>query len=163
MLSGYLVGNTARLATGAPATELYPSIFSPARPEPGPPRPWILLDGPGQRSCCPRKKIVARARPEMLFLAILHYKNMGGPPKPGPAPSPTRKTRPAAAHGTGVGKIFSARKTRVFSARPEPGPSREMLRYTRNSVFRGGQNGRRSLRRAALWRGNVWPGNQTPP
>jgi hypothetical protein len=71
----------------------------------------------------PAKKILARARPEMLFSAILHYKNMGGPPKPGHGPSPTRKTRPAAAHGTGVGRIFSARKTRVFF-RPGPSPAR---------------------------------------
>jgi hypothetical protein len=71
-----------------------------------------------------REKILARARPKM-FLAILHYKNMGAPPKPGPGPSPVRKTRPATGHGTGVGRIFSARKSRVFS-----GPAREMLMYS---------------------------------
>jgi hypothetical protein len=32
----------------------------------------------------PEKTILARARPESLFLAILHYKNMGVPPEPGP-------------------------------------------------------------------------------
>jgi hypothetical protein len=63
---------------------LYLSIFSPARPEPGPPmdltgRVWATI-------LQPAKKILARAQPEMLFLAILHYKNMGGPPEPGPGP-----------------------------------------------------------------------------
>jgi hypothetical protein len=65
----------------------------------------------------------------MLFLTILHYKNIGGPPKLGPGPSPARKTRLAAAHGMGVGKIFSPRKTRIVSAQPESDPPREMLRY----------------------------------
>jgi hypothetical protein len=44
-------------------------------------------------------------------------------------------------HGTGIGKIFSTRKTRIFSARPEPGPTCEMLR----SKAHGGRCGARRL------------------
>jgi hypothetical protein len=120
---------------GTHGSPLYLSIFSPARwPGLGPARTrpahgpyWTGLGGD---LATHKKKILAQARPKMLFLAILHYKNMGSPPKPRLSPSPTRRTRLIAAHGTSVGRIFSAQKTQVFSAWREPGPAREMLRYS---------------------------------
>jgi hypothetical protein len=61
---------------------------------------------------------LARARPEMLFLATLHYKMRRRPTQAWAGPSPTQKLRPDLSSGTVMGRIFSARKiTRIFSAR----------------------------------------------
>jgi hypothetical protein len=67
----------------------------------------------------------ARARHEMLFLVVLHYKMRRRPPKPGPGPSPARELRRDASSGMVMSRIFSTRNNRIFfrpgpnSARPE--------------------------------------------
>jgi hypothetical protein len=66
---------------------------------------------------------LARARPEMLFLVVLHYQCAGGPPKPGPGPSPARKLRPDASSGMVIGRIFSSRNNINFF-QPGPNPAR---------------------------------------
>jgi hypothetical protein len=103
-----------------------------ARPAPGPPtnltgRAWAEI-------LKPAKIFLAQAQPEMLFWLFYTIKCAGGPPKPGPGPSPARKLRPDASSGMVMGRIFSARKNRnIFQpypnpARPKPGLARKMLR-----------------------------------
>jgi hypothetical protein len=103
----------------------YLSILSPARPSPlarpAPGPPTNLTGWAWAEILKPAKKFLARARPEMLFLVVLHYKCAGGPIKPGPSPSPARKVRPDTFSGMVMGRIFSARNNRNFfdPARPE--------------------------------------------
>jgi hypothetical protein len=67
-----------------------PGTLTRCGPDPSPSHPQTLLDGCEHRSRSPRKKIVARAWLEMMFLAILHYKMRERPteahtwPEPGP-------------------------------------------------------------------------------
>jgi hypothetical protein len=63
-------GGSRRALPVKPNQGLDLSIFSPARPG----LATGLTGRAGQRSCSPRKKFLARAQPEILFLAILHYK-----------------------------------------------------------------------------------------
>jgi hypothetical protein len=84
---------TIRMHSSAPCSmqaciQIYLSILSPARPDPlarpGPARPRTLLHERGQRSWSPRKLFLARTRPEMLFLVVLHYKMRGRPARARP-------------------------------------------------------------------------------
>jgi hypothetical protein len=91
-----------------------------ARPEPGPKTeaqhvPW---NGHGQDFLGPKNPDFFRH----------------GPNPPGP--SPTRQLRPDTSHGTVVGRIFSARKTRIFfcPARTRPGPWNAQV-YLRSIFF----------------------------
>jgi hypothetical protein len=78
----------------------------------------------------PEKNTLARVRPKMVFLAILQNKMHGRPPKPGLCPG--RKLGPDAPSGMVMGRIFSTRNNRVFSARAEPDLARKMLISTSN-------------------------------
>jgi hypothetical protein len=101
--------------------KLYLSIFSRpglARARPAHEPYWTGV-GRDLKAC---ETFLARARPKMLFLVILQCK-MRGWPAPSPSPARARpKLRPDRSHGTVMGRIFSARKTRVFS--PDPNPTR---------------------------------------
>jgi hypothetical protein len=104
---------------------LYLSILSSARPgplaRPTPSPPTNLIGRAWVEILKPAKIFLARAQPEMLFLVVLHYKCAGGPPKPGPDPSPAQKLRPNASSGMVMGRIFSAWNNIIFfsPARPE--------------------------------------------
>jgi hypothetical protein len=69
------------------------------------------------------KKILARAWTEMLFLVILHYKIRGRPAQARARHELSPKTKARCVPWTVMGRIFSARKTWFFSARPEPNPA----------------------------------------
>jgi hypothetical protein len=101
---------------------LYLSIFSPAQPGPGPARArtahgpyWTGLGS----DLAAREKTLARARPKMLFLAILHYKNMGGP-----ALSRPEKRGSQLPMGRAWAGFFRPEKPGFFCgpARARPGP-----------------------------------------
>jgi hypothetical protein len=81
----------------------------------------------------PRKIFLARARPEVLFLFVLHYKIRGGPPKPWPGPSLAQKLRPDASSGMVMDRIFSGRNNRIFfsPAPTQPGPKNAQVYYQR--------------------------------
>jgi hypothetical protein len=92
--------------------------LGPARPAPSPPtnlthRAWAEI-------LKTAKLFFARARPEMLFLVVLHYKMRGRP-----AQARAEKLRPDASNGMVMGRIFSAQSNTIFfrlgpnSARPE--------------------------------------------
>jgi hypothetical protein len=59
----------------------------------------------------PAQKILAQAWPEMLFLAILHYKKHGRPAQARTQPKPGPKTEAHSCPWDGRGQDFSARKT----------------------------------------------------
>jgi hypothetical protein len=106
------------------------SFFSPARlafstrvrPEPDPPtdltgRAWAHI-------LQLEKKILSRVRPEMLFLAILHYKMRRRPAQAWARPEPNPKIEARHVQWDGHGQIFSTRNNRFFcgSARTRPDP-----------------------------------------
>jgi hypothetical protein len=118
-------------------SQLYLSIFSPTRPGPGPAhaRP---ADEPYWRAWAEILKLAkfffGPSPAQNAIFSCLHYKMCGRPAQARARSSLAQKLRPDTSHGTGMGRIFSARKTWVFSARPEPGPASEMLRSTRSRV-----------------------------
>jgi hypothetical protein len=72
-----------------------------------------------------RKKKLAPARPEMLFLVILHYKMRKRPAQARARSEPGPKVESQHVPWTVMGRIFSARKTRVFfSTGPKPDTAR---------------------------------------
>jgi hypothetical protein len=94
---------------------------SPARPA-GPARPahgpyWTGLGS----DLAAREKILAKARPEMLFLAILHYKKHGRPAQARvrPEPDPKNEARSCPLDGRGQ-DFFGTKNPGIFSARPGP-------------------------------------------
>jgi hypothetical protein len=109
---------------------VYLGILSPARaqPVPGPPtnhtrRVWAEI-------LKPTNFFLARARPEMLFLVVLHYKMRGRPAQVQARPEPGPKIEARCVQWDGHGHDFLARNNKNFSARPEPSPARKMLRST---------------------------------
>jgi hypothetical protein len=98
-----------------------------ARPAPGPPtnltgRTWAEILKPA--NC------FGPSRPEMLFLVVLRYKICGRPGQAQARPEPGPKIEALHAHRMVMGRIFLSEITEFFSARPEPGPARKMLRST---------------------------------
>jgi hypothetical protein len=77
-------------------------------------RVWAHILQPEKKNLCP-------SQPEMLFLAILHYKIRHA------ARVRPENLRPDASSGTVTARIFSTRNNRVFSVRPEPGSARKVL------------------------------------
>jgi hypothetical protein len=75
----------------------------------------------------PAKKILVRARPEMLFLVILHYKIRG---RPAQARALPENWGPICPMGRSWAGFSRPEKPGFFWAQPEPGPTREMLRST---------------------------------
>jgi hypothetical protein len=97
-------------------TPVYLSILSPARARPAHEPYWT---GVG-RDLEAHEFFLAQARPEMLFLVVLHYKI-----RRAARPNPARKARSDASSGMVMGRIFLARNNRNFfqpclkPARPE--------------------------------------------
>jgi hypothetical protein len=94
-----------------------------ARPGPGPPtnftrRAWAEI-------LKPAKCFFARARPEMLFLVVLQYKMRERSAQARARPENWGPMRPV---GWSWAEFFRPEITEFFSARPEPGPARKMLR-----------------------------------
>jgi hypothetical protein len=93
-----------------------------ARPVPGPPtnltgRPWAKI-------LKPAKIFLARARPEMLFLVVLHYKMRGRPAQARAQPEPGPKIEARRTQWDGHGQVFRPEITEIFlsPARTRPGP-----------------------------------------
>jgi hypothetical protein len=103
--------------------ETIPQHFEPgplSRPAPGPPtnltgRAWAEI-------LKPAKKFLARARPEILFLVVLHYKMRRRPAQARARPEPDPKIKAQRVQWMVMGSIFSARVTKKF--RPGPNPAR---------------------------------------
>jgi hypothetical protein len=106
-------------------THVYLSIFSLGQARPNPARPkdlvgWVWTGWVWTQILRPEKKILARARPEMLIFSYFTLQNaLAARPKLGPYLSPARKLRPGVSSETVVGRIFSTRNNQIFSARPE--------------------------------------------
>jgi hypothetical protein len=93
------------------STKLYLSIFGPARAEPAHGPYWTGMD----RDLEVWKKNLARARPEMLFLVILHYKMRGRPTQVWARPENCDPTRPM---GWSWARFSQPEKPGFFSDRP---------------------------------------------
>jgi hypothetical protein len=87
------------LALFKSALKLYLSILSPAQAQPGPGPPTNLTGRAWAKILKPAKNFLARARPEMLFLVVLHYKMRGQPAQARARPEPCPKLRPDASNG----------------------------------------------------------------
>jgi hypothetical protein len=91
-----------------------------ARPDRTRPAPKDLVGWVWTQILRPEKKILARARPEMLIFSYFTLQNaLAARPKLGPYLSPARKLRPGVSSEMVVGRIFSTRNNQIFSARPE--------------------------------------------
>jgi hypothetical protein len=89
---------------------LYLSILSPARPgplaRPGPGPPTNLTGRAWVEILKPAKFFLARARPEMLFLVVLHYKMCGRPAQARARPEPGSKIEVRYVQWDGHGQDF---------------------------------------------------------
>jgi hypothetical protein len=92
------------------------AVLSRARPAPGP--PTNLTGRAWEEILKPAKFFFYRARPEMLFLVILHYKMRGRPAQAQDQPEPGPKTEARHVPWDGHRQDFSTQKTWVFPARP---------------------------------------------
>jgi hypothetical protein len=101
--------------------EAMPEHFQPdpARPA-GPARPWTLLDGPGQRSCSPRKNLGQSPARNAVFSYFTLLKTWAARPSPGPARARPEKRGPQLPMGRAWVGFFRPEKPGYFFARPGP-------------------------------------------
>jgi hypothetical protein len=103
------------------AAGVYLSILSTARPGP----PMNLTGRAWAEILKPANFFFARARPEMLFLVVLHYKMRGRPAQARVRPEPDRKLRPDASSGMVMDRIFRPEITDFFQPGPNPTPPKK--------------------------------------
>jgi hypothetical protein len=107
-------GGSRRALPVKPNQGLDLSIFSPTRPG--------LATGLTGRAWAeilqPTKKILARAQPEIPFLAILHYKTHERPTQARARPKPGPKFEARRVQWDGRGQDFSTQNNWVFSNWP---------------------------------------------
>jgi hypothetical protein len=111
--------------------QLYLSILSPARPG----LPMNVIGRAWAEILKPAKKHLARARPEMLFLVVLHYKMCGRPAQARAQPDPKIKARCVQWDGHGQ-DFFRPEITEIFfsPSRNRPGPKNAQV-YEQQDSF----------------------------